>query len=172
MCSAPDDAPIFEDEDLVRVADRGDPLPDDEDGRTIGVGVEAEAQLRVRCVVEGREGVIEDVQLGRPVQGSCNGQARCAASGFSTPETVEAIVPENKYAFWGTIAMRERSSERGRSLRSWPLTARRPPVGSIMRGSRFTRVVLPEAVAPMMAVVVPGRSLRFRSSRTASSAPG
>ena len=63
--AAPDDAPTFEDEDLVRVADRGDPLPDDEDGRTTGVGVEAEAQLRVRCVVEGREGVIEDVQLGK-----------------------------------------------------------------------------------------------------------
>ena len=47
-----------------------------------------------------------------------------------------------------------------------------PEVGSISRGSRLTRVVLPDAVEPMIAVVVPGARIIDTESRTASWAPG
>ena len=44
--------------------------------------------------------------------------------------------------------------------------------GSRNRGSRFSRVVLPLPVAPMIAVVVPGLAVKETPSSTGASAPG
>ena len=82
------------------------------------------------------------------------------------------MVPENRKARWGTQATFSRSSQGSTSRTSTPSTLTLPSVTSSRRGMRLTRVVLPEPVEPMKAVVRPGRRTRSMSSSTGASAPG
>ncbi len=55
---------------------------------------------------------------------------------------------------------------------STPSISTAPDVTSRSRGSRFTRVLLPEPVPPTIAVIAPGSNAQVISLRTDSSAPG
>ena len=61
MGAAPDNTPVFQDEDLVGIADGGDALGDDQRGAVCRGRGECGTQPGVGRDVEGREGVVEDV---------------------------------------------------------------------------------------------------------------
>ena len=85
---------------------------------------------------------------------------------------LDATVPVNRYGFWGTSPISPHRSSGSSSRTSTPPTRTRPSVGSNSRGTRLTRVDLPEPVDPMTAVVSPGRTVNEMSQSTGASAPG
>src|SRR5690554_2745810 len=68
--------------------------------------------------------------------------------------------------------MRDHRSSSATSRTSTPSTRTAPPVTSNSRGTRLSKVDLPEPVEPMIAVVLPGSATRSTPCRTAFSAPG
>ena len=82
---AADDHAVLEHEDLVGVADRGDPLGHDHHGRVAGDRPQRRTQPRVGGEVEGREGVVEQVDLRAAIS------ARAIASRCRWPP--ETLVP-------------------------------------------------------------------------------
>ncbi len=85
---------------------------------------------------------------------------------------LDRTVPVNRYACCGTSPILARSTS-GSSVRmSAPLTRTSPPVTSTSLGTRFTSVVLPAPVLPMIAVVLPASARKEMSRSTGSAAPG
>jgi hypothetical protein len=68
--------------------------------------------------------------------------------------------------------MRCHSTSGASSRTSTPFISTEPSVASTRRAARFSRVVLPEPVLPMMAVVWPAVQRRLTPDSTACSAPG
>ena len=64
MGSVADDGAVLEDDDVVGVDDRRDPLGHDDDRRMPGDRLECRPEPCVRRQVEGREAVIEEIDVG------------------------------------------------------------------------------------------------------------
>ena len=65
------------------------------------------------------------------------------------------MVPEKRYGRCGTSPIRLHSTSGASSRTSTPSTNTEPDVASNSRGTRWSSVVLPEPVLPMIAVVSP-----------------
>ena len=89
--------------------------------------------------------------------------ARIASSVASlTPKpTFSRTLAENSVGSSNAQPTRLRSSGSGSSRMSVPSSVIRPPVTSASRGTRCSRVVLPDPVAPTSATVSPGSSSRL-----------
>ena len=72
---------FVEDQDLLGVPDGADALGDDDADRIREVLRESASQVRVGAVVKGREGVVENEDLGRSGEGSRNGKPLLLAAG-------------------------------------------------------------------------------------------
>ena len=91
----------------------------------------------------------------------------------STPNAMFAArVSENRNESWGTTPILLRRT-RGSILRMGsPSNRISPSVGSWIRGIRFTRVLLPDPVAPTTATVRPASAMNETSFSTMRSVPG
>src|SRR5439155_5616550 len=83
-----------------------------------------------------------------------------------------ATVPLKRYGFWGTSPIRDHRMVGSRSRTSTPSMSTAPEVTSKRRATKLIRLVLPEPVLPMMAVVSPASDVNEMSSSTGCSAPG
>lgn len=73
MSSPTDDVSGIEDEDLIGVADRRDPLGDDEHRGVAMIGFEGGSESGVGGHVEGAGGIVKNVNVGIFDQGSGDG---------------------------------------------------------------------------------------------------
>ncbi len=81
---------------------------------------------------------------------------RLIFAGLGTPNaTLSASVSENRNGSCGTKPIAPRSSRSGMSRTSLPSMNTVPRGGLCRRGSRFTRVDLPDPVPPTIATVSP-----------------
>src|SRR5699024_3967808 len=105
--------------------------------------------------------------------GDAQGLPELVVAGVVIAEAqVRSDRPGEQVGFCGTRPISWANWWRLKSVTGTPSMRTCPCCGSMSLGMRLTIVDFPEPVEPMIAVVVPGRAVKFRSSRTGTSAPG
>ncbi len=101
--------------------------------------------------------------------------AACAAPTISSSDApgepkrmLSRMLPEKSTVSCGTMEILLRREASLRSFTSVPSTVTLPEVASYSRGTRSTREVFPEPVAPRTATTLPGSIARSMSSSTGS----